>query len=153
MDPTTTDLVQRSWQRVQPARARLAEAFYERLFELDPRLEDLFVATEMVSQRQKFTAMLGEVLRLSGDPDAFAALLRASGARHRGYGVVAAHYRSVGEALLWALDDATPGGLDPATRSAWAEAYTHLAHVMRSGADGAAAPAPGAAPRPASSPR
>lgn len=115
-------------------RGDLATTFYDRLFELDPRIEDLFAATPMDSQHGKFVVMMDEIVQLAHDPDAFEEMLRASGARHRGYGVVSRHYRTVGEALLRALDEVTPGGLDEEAKAAWAEAYTLMAHLMQSGA-------------------
>ena len=120
-------------------RYELAQIFYRRLFDLAPHLADLFAATEMESQQRKFVAMMDEIVRLVHDPDAFEEALRASGARHRGYGVVSGHYRTVGEAFLQSLDRVTPaGGLSADERAAWAEAYTHMAHLMQSGAAEAA---------------
>ncbi len=127
-------LVRASWDRTAHARDELAALFYRRLFELDPRIEDLFAITEMGPQRGKFVTMMNEIVRLVQDPESFDSILRASGARHRGYGVVARDYRTVGEAFLWALDEVTPDGLDAESRAAWAEAYTQMAHVMQSGA-------------------
>lgn len=129
------DLIRRSWARVSGAHDELARSFYGRLFALDPRIEDLFAVTEMESQHGKFVTMMSEIVRLVTVPDGFAAVLRVSGARHRGYGVVPHHYRTVGEAFLWALERVTPGGLDEPTRAAWAEAYTHMARVMQIGAE------------------
>lgn len=135
MHEERTELIRRSWSRVEGRRDELGRLFYQRLFELDPRIEDLFAATEMDSQQGKFVTMMNEIVHLVRDPDAFGAALRESGARHRGYGVVSHHYRAVGEAFLRALDEVTPGGLEPDTRAAWAEAYTEMAHLMQSGAD------------------
>ena len=124
-------LVQESWQRLAPLGVELAHAFYERLFELDPRIRDLFAVTEMESQAAKFVAMVGEVVRLAGRPHEQETLLVASGRRHAGYGVLPHHYRTVGEALLQAIERVQPGGLDDETRVAWAEAYTRMAFVMQ----------------------
>lgn len=135
MHEERAELIRRSWSRVDARRDELGRVFYERLFELDPRIEDLFAAAEMDSQHGKFINMMNEIVHLVPDPDAFEAALRESGARHRGYGVVSHHYRTVGEAFLRALDEMTPGGLEPEVRAAWAEAYTQMAHLMQSGAD------------------
>ena len=132
MDARQSRLIQESWSRLEPRANELARAFYDRLFELDPRIRDLFAATEMDSQSAKFVAMLSEVVRLARDPDRFEATLEASGRRHAGYGVVAAHYATVGEALLWAIERArAPEALDQDTREAWAEAYTRMAFIMQ----------------------
>lgn len=131
MDDQHATLIRESWKTIQPRGEALAEAFYARLFELDPAIRDLFAAAAMDSQGAKFVAMLAEVVRLVHDPDRFEEVLADSGERHAGYGVVARHYRTVGEALLWALDHALPDGLHPDAREAWAEAYTRMAFIMQ----------------------
>lgn len=123
-----------SWDRVEANGPDLAETFYNRLFELDPRLRDLFAVTEMGSQNEKFILMIREVVRHAGDPGRLARILAESGRRHRGYGVISRDYLSVGEAFLWALDHALPGGMGPEEREAWAEAYTAMASLMQGGA-------------------
>lgn len=131
MDARKTRLIQESWDRLEGSPGELAGFFYERLFQLDPRVRDLFAIAVMEDQQEKFRNMLGELVRLVADPDGFEFLLRESGKRHRGYGVVARDYATAGEALLWALDRALPEGLDEETRDAWAEAYTRMAFLMQ----------------------
>ena len=134
MDEATLTRLETSWNRVRHHEAELADRFYGRLFELNPPLRDLFVIAEMESQGAKLTAMLHEVVNSARDPERFVALLETSGARHAGYGVVPAHYRTVGEALLWALDHTPAGRLEEGERDAWAEAYVRIARVMQTGA-------------------
>jgi hemoglobin-like flavoprotein len=133
MEPEKIHLLKGSWDRVQDHGPALAESFYDRLFHLAPRLRDLFTITEMNSQNEKFLLMMSEMVRYAGDPDRLVELLRASGRRHQDYGVVARDYMTVGEAFLWALDHALPDGLSEDERDAWAEAYTFMSSVMRSG--------------------
>lgn len=134
MDERQVALVSESWALVESRGPELARRFYDRLFHLDPCIEDLFVLAEMDSQGEKFMAMLGEVLRMVQDPDRFEAALVQSGRRHGGYGVVSRHYRTVGEALLWAMESVLPDGFDTDTRRAWAEAYTRMSFLMQKGA-------------------
>ena len=54
MDPLEMELILESWRRLEPRREATALAFYERLFQLDPRIRDLVAATEMDSQAGKF---------------------------------------------------------------------------------------------------
>ena len=131
MDPRRTRLIEDSWSRLEGSPGEVAGIFYQRLFQLDPRIKDLFAIVVMEDQQEKFSNMLGELVRLMGDPEGFESLLRESGRRHREYGVVARDYATVGEALLWALDRALPGGLDEAAREAWAEAYTRMSFLMQ----------------------
>lgn len=143
MNEHGAELIQRSWSGVSGARDELARSFYRRLFELDPRIEDLFAVTDMQSQHGKLIAMMDEIVRLAPHAERLHAVLIASGERHRGYGVLPRHYRTVGEALLWALERVTPGGLDDEARAAWAEWYTHVARVMQCGAQGTRSDDPG----------
>jgi hemoglobin-like flavoprotein len=133
--PEQIERIEESWRRLEPHRAELGGRFYSRLFELEPSLRDLFVLVEMDSQSAKFLAMLNEVLRAVRDPEAFRAVLGASGARHRGYGVVARHYKVVGEALIWALEQTAPIPLSDEARRDWIEAYTLMSNVMQKGAE------------------
>ena len=132
MHPRHSESIRSSWVRLAPRADTLAHTFYDRLLELDPRIRDLFAAAEMESQSAKFVAMLAELVRLAEDPERFEGLLVQSGRRHAGYGVLPHHYRTVGEALLWALERvAGEDALDADTREAWAEAYTRMAFLMQ----------------------
>ena len=55
-------------------------------------------------------------------------------ARHSGYGVTEAHYRVVGEALLWTLERGLGPDFTPEVRAAWAKVYGVLAAAMQGGA-------------------
>lgn len=131
MDETKIRLLEESWARSQGHGAALADTFYHRLFQLAPDLRELFTVTEMDSQNEKFRLMMGEVVRCVRHPEALRGILEASGRRHRDYGVRPRDYLPVGEAFLWALDRALPGGFTPEERDAWAEAYTLMASIMR----------------------
>lgn len=135
MDREKIERLRASWERLQIHGPELAASFYSRLFQLDPKLKDLFAITEMDSQNKKFMSMMSELVDHAEDEETLVALLRASGRRHRGYGVVSRDYLTVGESFLWALDHAVPGGLLPEERTAWAQAYTFMSSVM-SGAAG-----------------
>lgn len=130
MDRDKIDRLRASWERLQRHGPDLAESFYGRLFELDPKLKDLFAITEMDSQNQKFMSMMSEFVAHAENEETLVTLLRASGRRHTGYGVVTRDYLTVGEAFLWALDHAVPEGLQAEERAMWAEAYTFMASIM-----------------------
>ncbi len=134
METQDIRLLRDSWSLVQDHADDLAEAFYARLFELDPGLRDLFAATDMEVQAKKFLGMMTEIVRMVDEPQALVPALRDSGLRHRGYGVVSRDYLTVGEAFLGALEQVLGPRFDDATRDAWAEAYTQVATVMRGGA-------------------
>src|SRR3954453_20330564 len=80
----------------------LAEEFYRRGFAQSAEVTAMFTNDPEV-QRLRFAAELTEIVRTIRSLDAFQANARALGARHRDYGVRAAHYTVMGDALLDAL--------------------------------------------------
>jgi hemoglobin-like flavoprotein len=63
-------------------------------------------------------------------------VLREMGRRHAGYGVEPEHYTTVGEALLWALEQALGDDFTSETKEAWAKAYDLIASTMIEAANG-----------------
>jgi hemoglobin-like flavoprotein len=124
-------LVQESWALAAADVGGLAARFYARLFDIDPRARALFAHADMAAQRAKITRMLGELVSALDAPDRLVPQVAALGRRHASYGVTDRHYRLVGEALLSALAGALGAALTPEHRSAWAEAYTLVAAIMR----------------------
>jgi hemoglobin-like flavoprotein len=135
LTPDQISLLQSSFQRLDPHLPAMAVRFYDELFERDPTLRPLFT-TDMAEQRVRFTEKLTEIVGAISDLDALLAHTRALGARHAGYGVRAAHYQTVGAALLHALAGVLGDAFDPATREAWAMAYSLVAETMLEGAAG-----------------
>jgi hemoglobin-like flavoprotein len=72
--------------------------------------------------------------------EAIVPALKALGLRHAGYGVVDAHYETVGEALLWTLEQRLGESFTPDMAEAWSAAYGLLAQAMQSGPRDAATP-------------
>lgn len=141
MTPTQIQLIQSSHQLLQPIAAPAAALFYNNLFRIDPTLRPLFQA-DLGDQGARLMAMIGSAVGLLGRPDALLPVLRKLGERHAGYGVQAAHYNSVGAALLQTLAQGLGDVFNPATQDAWATLYGLISQTMQQGA----AAAPGAAP-------
>jgi hemoglobin-like flavoprotein len=131
MTPEHTDLVRQSWQLVEPIADQAAALFYDRLFELDPRTQTLFAATNIRMQGTKLMRMLAEVVRQLDCPEELIPAVALLACRHVGYGMKDSDYYTVGEALLWTLEQGLGGAFTPEVRSAWAEAYVLLTAVMR----------------------
>jgi hemoglobin-like flavoprotein len=74
--------------------------------------------------------MIGAAVGLLDRPDALSPVLQKLGARHRGYGVVDAHYPTVGSALLLTLEQGLGDAFTPDTRAAWAEMYGVVSRTM-----------------------
>ncbi|MFA6902053.1 MAG: globin family protein [Gallionellaceae bacterium] len=128
-------LVRSSWKQVVPIKETAAELFYGKLFELDPALRSLFKG-DMVEQGRKLVAMINTVVNSLDNLGPILETIQEMGRRHVGYGVTAAHYDNVGNALIWTLAQGLGAQFTPATKEAWIEAYTTLASTMKQAAYG-----------------
>ncbi len=64
------------------------------------------------------------------EPDTILPTIQDLGKRHVGYGVKEEYYDTVGEALLWTLEQGLGESFTPEAKNAWAEAYKLLSGVM-----------------------
>jgi hemoglobin-like flavoprotein len=133
MDASKIVLVQDSWNKVLPIADQAALLFYDRLFELDPSLRPMF-PSDLTDQRQKLMQMITVAVRGLTRLDELVPAVEALGARHGGYGVTAAHYATVAEALLWTLGKGLGDAFTDDVKAAWTETYVTLATVMQGGA-------------------
>src|SRR3954469_12566664 len=84
-------LVQASWEKVEPMAPYVAELFYDRLFELDPLLEDLFPSNLSQQGKLWMTALGLAVARLE-EPCSIAQCFEELSRCHVQYGVRSANY-------------------------------------------------------------
>ena len=132
-DPMTTEqitLVQASFAQVRPMAGAAAALFYRRLFELDPSLRSLF-RTDLDAQGHKLMTTLAMVVQGLSRPEKILPAVQALGSRHAAYGVEAAHYATVGEALVWTLDYGLGEAFTPEAKEAWGRVYTLVSKTMR----------------------
>lgn len=139
MTPRQKDLVQQSFALVAPISRQAAELFYGRLFELDPALRSLFRG-DMSEQGRKLMQMIAVAVNGLDRLEDIVPAVAALGRRHVGYGVEDRHYDTVGEALLWTLQQGLGNAFNEETRAAWSSVYGLLAATMRAAA---AEPEPG----------
>jgi len=135
MTPEQARLIKESWNSVASIADAAVEQFYNRLFEIDPTTRALFHATNMPEQRKKVIQALSLAVRGVDDPATLTPVLQQLGRGHQGYGVTAAHYKSVGAALLWTLEHGLGPQWTPATAAAWTELYGSISAVMLRAAD------------------
>ena len=133
MTPDQVSLVQESFKQVLPIAPQAADLFYGRLFEIAPQVRPLFPA-DLREQKRKLMAMLATAVTNLHQVDKIVPAVQDLGRRHAGYGVTADHYKPVGEALIWTLEQGLGDGFTPTVKSAWVEAYTTLAGVMTAAA-------------------
>jgi hemoglobin-like flavoprotein/NO-binding membrane sensor protein with MHYT domain len=123
------ELVQQTYRGVERAGGEVANLFYQRLFEIAPELRDLFPA-DLSDQKDKLLAVLASAILNLHKIESVTPVIRDLGRRHVYYGVEPAHYRPVGEALVWAIERVLGAGFTPAAKEAWIAAYTTLTKVM-----------------------
>jgi nitric oxide dioxygenase len=130
MTPNEIRLIRESWTAVEPIADVAAGLFYGKLFELDPAIERLFRRTDMAAQRKTLMQTLTVVVKSLDKLDQIVPAVQALGRRHAGYGVREEHYATVGEALLWTLEQGLGDAFTIDVRAAWSSAYGTLATVM-----------------------
>jgi hemoglobin-like flavoprotein len=103
--------------------------FYDRLFHLDPSLRPLFRG-DMREQGRKLMQMIGVVVWGAHRLETLIPAARDLGRRHVRYGVEPRHYETVGDALLYALEQGLGPEFTAEVRGAWTAVYTTLSSVM-----------------------
>jgi hemoglobin-like flavoprotein len=132
-------LIRANFALVAPNANAVGMVFYDHLFALDPALRPMFHGP-IEAQAAKLMQVLAFAVANLEKPDALLPPVRALGQRHVGYGVVPAHYQTVGAALLDTLAAGLGDAFTPEAKAAWTEAYTVLATEMQDAASGVAAP-------------
>ena len=97
----------------------------------------MFAGVDLEKQRQKLIHVLNVVVGALDRIEELVPTIADLGRRHVGYGVRDAHYDSVGEALLWTLEQGLGNAWTAEVKAAWAAAYALLSGVMREAAEAA----------------
>lgn len=133
MTPERIKLIHSSWEQVQPIADVAAKMFYEKLFELDPTLRQLFNG-DLQQQGKKLMNAINLAMRSLDRFEAIEQKIRELGARHYHYGVRDKHYETVANALLWTLQQGLGDQFTPEVRAAWVDMYKRLTTAMQEGA-------------------
>ncbi len=128
MTAQQTKLIKDSWKNVE--QDALVKLFYQRLFQLDPTLEDLFL-NSLTLQQEKFGLTLSTIIEHMDNPVGLSAKVQALGIQHAGFGVTDEHYDLVQYALISALKDLLGSHFCTATQQAWIDAYQAIAEAMK----------------------
>jgi hemoglobin-like flavoprotein len=132
MDDTmeaTIKRVQDSFELVKPRAEGVATLFYARLFEIDPSLEKLF-PPEMSNQRVVLMKTLTVAVAGLKDLDSLVPVLQQLGRNHCNYNVTEEMYATVGEALLWTLNEGLGPEFTPEVKEAWTAVFGIMADTM-----------------------
>jgi len=137
MTPEQIELVKSSWGKVEPIAEQAAELFYGKLFELNSELKSLF-KSDMKEQGRKLMVMLNTAVNSLDKLEAIVPAVQEMGRRHVAYGVKDEDYDTVGEALLWTLEQGLGQGFTADVKEAWVDTYTLVATTMKTAAARAA---------------
>jgi hemoglobin-like flavoprotein len=139
MTPEQVKLVQDSFKKVVPIADKAADLFYDRLFVIAPEVRSLF-PDDLAEQKKKLMQMLVTAVTNLHQVEKIIPAVEDLGRRHVAYGVTAAQYKPVGEALLWTLEQGLGSDFTPPVKEAWTQTYMTVAGVMTKAA--AAVPPP-----------
>jgi len=131
--PRQKTLVQDSFAVVVSRADEVTALFYDRLFQLDPTLRSMFKA-DLTPQRKKLAQMLTAAVKGLDRPEQLIPVVHDLGRRHATYGVVEAHYDTVGAALLWTLEQQFGAAFTAEIKDAWTAVYSLLATTMKDAA-------------------
>jgi len=137
MEQQTINLLQTSFAKVAPIASTAAEIFYAKLFELDPEIRHIFPIDDteaMKSQGNKLMTMRSAAVAGLTNLDKLVPVLKDLGKKQVNYKVEAAHYDTVGAALLSTLEAGLGTDFTPEVKTAWTATYTIMANVMKKAA-------------------
>ncbi len=137
MTPEQIQLVQESFKKVEPIAMKAADLFYSRLFEIAPEIRPLF-PEELTEQKGKLMSMLATAVRNLHQIEEIVPAVQELGRRHVGYNVKSQHYKAVGAALIWTLEQGLGESFTPDVQEAWLVTYGALEGVMTQAAAEAA---------------
>jgi hemoglobin-like flavoprotein len=132
MTPSQIQLVQSALPFIAAEKEQVARLFYQRLFQLDPALRELFTG-DMVVQGNKLMSMFGTLIAGLNRPEQLVPVLQAMGQRHVGYGIQDSHYATVGSALLWTLERCLGTNFTTEMRDAWIALFFVVSRTMIAG--------------------
>jgi serine/threonine protein kinase len=127
-----TLMVAISFARMLPRLDQLVTSVYERLFTLDPSVKPLF-PENMAGQKEKLAHTLKLAIDGLRDPEKLVPVLQDLGRRHAAYNITAAHFDTLGLAILGAVSEVDAACWSEKLAGAWRSAYTFLASAMRRG--------------------
>jgi hemoglobin-like flavoprotein len=123
-------LVKKTWKAFRGiSPTTVGDLFYSKLFSDNPPLRKMF-PSNMEQQYQKLIDMLNAVVIRLDKLGELTEEIAAMAQRHVGYGVRPAHYKLVGNALLWTLQKGLGTDWNEEVKNAWVTCYKILADTM-----------------------
>ena len=134
MTPEQIAMVQESFKKVVPIAGTAADLFYDRLFQIAPGVRAMF-PEDLREQKKKLIGMLATAVGNLHRIETILPAVESLGKRHFAYGVKPEHYKPVGEALLWTLEQGLGTDFTPPVKQAWTDTYVTLSGVMQGAAE------------------
>jgi hemoglobin-like flavoprotein len=135
MTPKQRMLLQLSFTQLSGAADEVADRFHQRLLGLDSEMP----RTDLKTEGRKLLQLIGLAVRNLDDPDQVSGAARDLGREYASLGLTDEHFDTMGEALLWTLEqflgEGEPGKEE---RAAWILTYQTLTGWMKEGAQGVA---------------
>lgn len=123
-------LVKRTWKIFRDIDPVLVgDVFYSKLFVEYPSLKHFFKTSREI-QSAKLVDMLSMIVGRLDRLDELTEDIKQLALRHVGYGVRASHYKSVGIALLWTLQQGLGVDWNDEVQAAWEACYKILSDTM-----------------------
>lgn len=130
MTTEQTILVKTSWRMIRDIDpAIVGDTFYSKLFCDTPALRKMF-PKNMDEQYRKLMDMLSTVAARLDNLNDLTEDILSMAQRHVQYGVRPAHYKLVGKALLWTLQQGLGKDWTEEVKVAWTTCYSTLADTM-----------------------
>ena len=128
-----TDILNESIEQIGENADFLVERFYERLFSLEPRLEDLFQGVNFPEQRRKIIQTLLVLIRWGNDPTNLTRFLQNLGDRHSTYELTLRDYEAFTEAFMQSLEEILGEHWTSQYEEAWGDAIEVIVSLMQAG--------------------
>lgn len=131
MTNTQVAIVKKTWKLLRSIDPVIVgDTFYSKLFADHPTLRRMF-PEKMDEQYRKLVDMLNTIIARLDQPGTLNEEIIAMGQRHAGYGVRPGHYKFVGNALLWTLQQGLGSDWSEEVNKAWASCYNEAAAMMQ----------------------
>jgi len=128
-------LIKTSWELMRPMAVHVADLFYDRLFELDPSLEELLAEDDNDVLRARFTRAVATAVASLDGIGLASPLLHELGRRQGALGFRPGTYVTLGKALLWTFEQILAEDFTALVKDAWAALYADVSSAMIEGAE------------------
>ncbi|HEY5823290.1 MAG TPA: globin family protein [Cyclobacteriaceae bacterium] len=122
-------LVKNSWSYIVANSEEAGLLFYNRLFEVAPSVQHMFT-TDKKEQARKLMGMVTLIVSKLQKLEDILNEIKMLAQRHNKYGAQPAHYKVVGECLIWTLEKGLGDKWNKETEEAWITVYSVLSDAM-----------------------